>query len=155
MMAALWSDVEDDLASARHHFSMAVALFDREGFAARPPDDYYETMAVLHAMQSGYTAFEAGLKRVFLMLGEDLPVGGDSHALMLKRAARPMPGVRPAILSQALLRACNELRGFRHVAMHLYDRIEMSKAAPAIAAARLFVDAIGPALSAFRTAIGP
>lgn len=155
MMAALWSDVFDDLASAKKHFQQAVAIFSEGALKTRSEPDYVHEMAFLHAMQSGYTSFETGLKRIFSLLDEALPVGRDSHAALLKRASRPLEASRPAILDPALFGAASELRGFRHVAMHTYDYFDADRAAAAVKAAQTFLTHLDPAIARFRAAIDP
>lgn len=155
MMAALWSDVLEDLASAKKHFGQAVEIFSRGKFDSGTQPDYLYQMAFLHAMQSGYTSFEAGLKRIFALLDEPLPVGSDSHAALLRRAGRPLEASRPAILDSALLLTADELRGFRHVAVHTYDHFDADRAAAAVKAAQIFLAHIDPAISRFRAAVDP
>ena len=155
MMAALWSDIEQDLASSQHHLTQALLIFPRCDFRDVETADYVPIAAFMHAMQSGYTAFEAALKRIFAMLDEPLPVGSDWHAAMLRRAGRALEGSRPAILDKQLLDAADELRRFRHVAMHLYDRLNADKAAKALDAAKIFLVGIDPAIARLRAVIDP
>ena len=75
MTAELWGDIDHDLASAQKHFANGIALFRSERFVAQTNPDYYDEMAFLHTMQSGYTSFESALKRLFGLLQEDLPRG--------------------------------------------------------------------------------
>ena len=71
--AMLWNDVERDLASSQRHFSLAVDLFDELQDVVPSRDQYVRTLGFLHAMQSGYTSFEAGMKRLLALLDEPLP----------------------------------------------------------------------------------
>lgn len=155
MMAELWSDVGDDLASAKRHFGNAVHLFKSEQFRAGSAPDYLPEMAFLHAMQSGYTSFEAALKRVFALLDEKLPVGSGSHSALLRRANRPIEGSRPAILDETLFLAANELHRFRHVAIHTYDHFDAVLAGAAVSAAETFLAEVDPAIAGFRAVIDP
>ena len=95
-MAMLWRDVERDLASSQRHFALAVDLFDevRDGMASR--DQYVRSMGFLHAMQSGYTSFEAGMKRLLALLDEPLPAGAEWHKALLRRLEEAAPGAPPA-----------------------------------------------------------
>jgi hypothetical protein len=91
----------------------------------------------------------------FAIVGEPLPVGPDWHYALLRRAARPLEGTRPAILSEALRGCADELLRFRHVAMHSYDQFDARKGVIAVEAAqrlRLIVDAD---IDKFRSAIDP
>ena len=155
MMNELWSDIDDDLTSAKRHFGHAVRLFKSEQFKPGTAPDYLSEMAFLHAMQSGYTSFEAALKRLFGLLDEKLPVGSDSHAATLRRANRPIEGSRPAILDERLFLATNELRRFRHVAIHTYDYFDAVLAGAAVKAAEAFLVEIDPAIARFRAVIDP
>ena len=62
-MAPLWDDVLADVASSRRHFGRAVEIFDRNLSGPDASDDYVTAMAFQHAMQSGYTSFEAAMRR--------------------------------------------------------------------------------------------
>ena len=155
MMAALWSDVAQDIGSARHHFTQALAIVPDCRFDHEDVGPYIYVSAFMHAMQSGYTSFETGLRRIYAMLDEPLPVGSDWPAVMLRRAGKPLPGSRPAILDDVMVDAADELRRFRHVAMHVYDRFDGHRALEAVKAAKIFVAEIGPAIDRFRAAIDP
>ena len=155
MMAELWDDIDQDVASARRHLTNAVSLFRAKGFATANPPGEADEMAFMHMMQSGYTSFEAGLKRILLLLGEQLPLGSQSHADLLRRFRSSTAGSRPALLDDRLFRAANELRKFRHIAMHVYDYLDHERAALVVRDAETFLDAIGPALARFRAAIDP
>lgn len=152
MRALLWDDLLGDLASAKRHFGEAVQLH-RAPSSAIP--DYVTNMAFQHAMQVGYTSFEAAMKRLLHLLGEPLPAGPQWHAALLKRLARPVPGSRPALLAEPLLGQLEELRRFRHVAMHAYDDFALRKAAIPVEAAEAFGPGVDAALAVFRAAIDP
>lgn len=152
MMALLWDDILSDLASAKRHFAEAVHLH------RAPPTttpDYVTNMAFQHAMQAGYTSFEAAMKRLLHLLSEPLPAGPEWHAALVKRLARPVPGSRPALLIEPLLGQVEDLRRFRHVAMHAYDDFSPRKAAIPVEAADAFGAGMDAALAAFRAAVDP
>ena len=153
MMAVLWHDIATDVAGAKRHFSAALTIYNTDFLAAAP--DYKSVMAFQHAMQAGYTSFEAGLKRLFHMLDEPLPLGSDSHAVLLRRAGQPIPGLRPPVLEGALLAQAEELRRFRHVAMHSYDDFYPRRATVPVDAARTFILGIDAALTRLRATIDP
>ena len=152
MMAALWSDIASDIASAKRHFGEAVALY---GGPLEARADYVTSMAFQHAMQAGYTSFEAGMKRLLHMLGEPMPYGPDSHAALTRRIASEMTGERPAVIVEPLLGQIEELRRFRHVAMHAYDDFTPAKARLPVEAAQGFVAGIDAAIATFRSRIDP
>jgi hypothetical protein len=152
MMALLWDDIGADLASSKRHFGEAAALY-RNRMGEEP--DYVVAMAFQHAMQSGYTSFEAAMRRLLNLLGEPLPAGPDSHAALLKRLGRPIEGQRPAVLDAKMLAHVEELRGFRHVAMHAYDNFNPRKALLPVESAEAFLSGIDATLARFRAAIDP
>ena len=155
-MAMLWNDVERDLASSQRHFSLAVDLFDEIQDVVPSRDHYVRTMGFLHAMQSGYTSFEAGMKRLLALLDEPLPTGSEWHKALLRRLEEPAPGSRPALVEEpALKRALRGLLAFRHVAAHVYDEFDVDRAALAVQHARVFLVGIGPALARFRATVDP
>lgn len=155
-MAMLWNDVERDLASSRRHFTLAVEVFDELHDMLQSREQYVRTMGFLHAMQSGYTSFEAGIKRLLALLDEPLPTGSDLHKALLRRLEEPAPGSRPALIEEpALKRALRGLLAFRHVAAHVYDEFDRDRAALAVKDARVFLAGIDPALARFRAIVDP
>ena len=155
MMVELWGDIESDMSSTQRHLSNGVALFRLRGFGTGASPDEVDEMAFMHMMQSGYTSFEAGLKRILTPVGEELPQGSRSHADLLRRFRTSGVGARPALLDETLFRAATELRKFRHVAIHTYDYLDYDRAALLVRDADVFLARIGPALARFRAAIDP
>ena len=158
MTDARWIEVDDDVDSACRHFGNAAKLYDQGGFDAADLQGYKARMALLHAMQSGHASLEAALKRILEILGEEPPAGDQSHADLVRRAARVIstPGLsRPAILSGDVARDADETRRFRHRATHDYDNFEPTLAAPSIEAARRLASSLKPRIVAFRDAIDP
>ena len=155
-MAMLWNDIERDLASSQRHFTLAVEMFDEIHDAAPSREQYVRTMGFLHAMQSGYTSFEAGMKRLLALIDEPLPTGSEWHKALLRRLEEPAPGSRPALIEDpALKRALRGLLAFRHVAAHVYDDFDQDRAALAVQNARVFLAGIDPALAGFRRIVDP
>jgi hypothetical protein len=79
MSDARWVDVEDDISSSVQHFSRSVEIFERNGFLGDDLSAYMARMALMQAMQSGYTSLEAGLERILEILGEEKPTGGANY----------------------------------------------------------------------------
>jgi hypothetical protein len=140
MMAPRWLDLLRDIDSAKAHFQQAVAAYRSQPLEVL--GEYWNRMAFQHAMYSGYTSFEAFLERLLAMLDEPMPVGRDWHAKLLERVATEAPGHRPALISPAFRNAADDLLRFRHVALHSYDRFDPARAAPAVAAAEMFLSAV-------------
>ena len=117
---------------------------------------YFQTMGFMHSMMAGYTSFETGMKRLLSMLDELIPSTFDSHVALVRRLAANDIPTRPAVLDRAdLHRAIDRLRGFRHVAAHVYDFFNEDLARLAVGDAKIFVAEIGPAIDRFRAAIDP
>jgi hypothetical protein len=93
----------------------------REGWRraeARSDDLYLDGVALnLHS-------FYSGLERLFQLIATaidgSMPEGANWHQALLEQMAQELPGVRPAVLSQATREALDEYRGFRHVVRHVY-----------------------------------
>ena len=155
MMAERWSDILGEIDSAKRHFSSASRIMSEAPADLRTNAGYDAAMALQHAMLAGYTSFENAVRRTLALLGEEMPVGPDWHATLLRRIAKPLPDRRPALLGAAVVKAAEELMRFRHVAMHAYDGFEFSRAVPAVSAAATFVAMIDADFAAFRSAIDP
>ena len=150
-----WEDVRWSIASAVRHFRAAVEIAESplgEGDTA----SYRNEMALMHAMQSGYTSFENALLRILKILDEEPPSGADWHKQLVERCARAMPGIRPAILTKAMLPAIRRLRSFRHWASHGYDEdFNASEALEAVAVAKGFADCLHSVFEQFIGVMDP
>lgn len=158
MTDARWIEVGDDIDAASLHFGNAARLFDEGGFDGDDLPVYKARMALLHAMQSGHRSLEGAPKRILDILGEEVPSGDQSHADLVRRAARAVdvPGrVRPAILTEAVARDVDESRRLRHRATHAYDSFGPALALPSIEAARRLAVSLKPYVGAFRDPIDP
>jgi hypothetical protein len=152
---ARWLEVHSDITASVEHFENSVALHRQGGFDRAGLDGYRATMALMHALQSGYTSLEGGLLRILEMLGEERPVGDNWHADLIRRVSMPRPGNRPEILTKELAHAADETRRFRHRAMHNYDSFDVRECAQTIDAARLLAAGLAEAVGAFQSAIDP
>ncbi len=155
MTAALWADIDHDMQLARRHLGRAVDMLRSHRLDGGDAEDDTDEVAFKYRMLGGYTAFESALKRLLLMLDEEAPRGSQSHADLLRRFRTATPGSRPALLDERLYRAADELRKFRHVAIHVYDDLDLDRAALLVRDAEIFLSEIGPALARFRAAIDP
>ncbi len=154
MSDARWLDIEDSVSSAVRHFGNAIAIYS-EGLS----DDedlgaYKGRMALLQAMQAGYSSLELALERILETIGEELPSASRNyHAQLVRRVARAVPGERPALVEGELAAALDEARRFRHVARRAYDDFESPRAAPAVDAAKRIVADISGAVAVFKARI--
>jgi hypothetical protein len=154
MSDARWLDVQDDLTSAIRHFSNAVAIH-AEGLSTEADLQAYKgRMAFMQAMQAGYSSLETALERIFEINGEQRPTSGRAYrAHLIRRAAREIPGERPAIIEGDLVAALHEARQFRQVARRGYDDFQVLRAAPSAMAAMIIAERIGDAVAAFKAKI--
>ena len=155
MMAGLWADIDRDMRLAQHHLGRAVDMLRSDRLDRADPEDDTDEVAFKYRMLAGYTAFESALKRLLLMLDEEAPRGSQTHADLLRRFRTDIPGSRPALLDETLYRAADELRKFRHVAIHVYDDLDLDRAALLVRDAEVFLAGIGLAFARFRAAIDP
>lgn len=99
------------------------ALFRQLAVAQSVPvgrlDPAHEALLVL-SLHHAYTSLEAILERIHRELVGTPPGGPDGHRRLLDGAALDLPGLRPRLLSDEVIRAGHALRGFRHVVRHAY-----------------------------------
>ncbi len=67
-----------------------------------------------------YNAIEHFFERVATELNGGLPSGADSHAQLLRRMARGVEGVRPAVIDESLREVLHEYLRVRHLFRHGY-----------------------------------
>jgi len=153
MNASLWSDIADDIAAAERHFGSAGLIVAEGAFRGRDFAAYKDQAALMHAMQMGHTSAESALRRIVLATDGQLPTSPEWHSDLLKLAVRPIPGDRPAIISEELEEALQETRGFRHIAMHVYDKFRPKRAVAAVAAGQVVARLLRTEFEAFRAAL--
>ncbi|HEX9332549.1 MAG TPA: hypothetical protein VF896_11715 [Anaerolineales bacterium] len=85
----------------------------------RSNDDYY-----LDGVALNLHGFYSGLERVFALIAEtidgSLPQGENWHLLLLQQMMQEKPRLRPAVISETVVKQLNEFRGFRHVVRNVY-----------------------------------
>ncbi|WP_448204417.1 ribonuclease toxin HepT-like protein [Azospirillum sp. sgz302134] len=132
---ALWADVQRDLDAARTNVRTAAAraetLLAGDPLPEPLPDDVrmdreYAIGLMLH---NGYGAMESALERLVQAVDGALPMGAAYHAELIRRAAAPIEGLRPAMLSPTTAARLQKLRGFRHALRHAYDGYDFARAA--------------------------
>ena len=67
-----------------------------------------------------YTALETVFEWICRALEGSLPAGSDSHQALLHDMTRELPGLRPAVLSDATAALLRPLLRFRHFVRHTY-----------------------------------
>jgi hypothetical protein len=155
MMAERWSDILDEIESAKRHFNSALRIRSEAPADLATNEGYDAAMAFQHAMLAGYTSFENAIKRVLAFIGEELPIGPDWHATLLRRISKPFPDRRPALIGPQLFKAALDLMRFRHVSMHNYDGFEFERTVPTIKSAETFLALVDAEIAAFRAVIDP
>ena len=83
-------------------------------------DDFLDWAALGYTLHAIYTAME----HYFLLISKTFEndLSSDSwHKDLIDKMQLELPGIRPRLLSRALARTIDELRGFRHVFRSLYD----------------------------------
>jgi hypothetical protein len=145
-----WAAVESDFESAKRHFLRAVELHERLQADASEEDREFLGMAFMHAMQIAHTSLESGLARMLAFLDEERPVGASWPADLIHRAAREIPGRRPAILDADAAELAHQTLRFRHLAMRRHDAFDPTKATDSVVAAKRLALTIGPPLSSFK-----
>lgn len=151
-----WGDLWYAADMSADHFRAADQLFALERFERTTQEGYRNLMAFLHAMQSGHTAFEDASLRLLGILDEARPTGPHWHRQLIDRAARPLPGHRPAIFPAEVAAAARATLGFRHLAMHAYSFDFLpSLARHAVESGSYLAEHFKPALASFAQLIDP
>lgn len=87
--------------------------------------------AVALNLHSFYTGIERILESIAQVSDEYLPSGRSWHRELLLQLASEIPGIRPSVLSNSLLKALDQYRGFRHVVRNIYTfRLEATQISP-------------------------
>jgi len=148
-----WSDVEYDLSAAQELTAKAAAK--DAALAGLPPDMREDReLAIGKHLHDAISALERALERLVQDIDGDLPRGRSFHRDLLDRAARPMPGCRPAILSAATRRDLGLLVGFRHAFRHSYGGFDYALAQPNVAVAAAAVPRAAAEIEALGVAVG-
>ncbi len=148
-----WTDVVADLDMAQRQseraFAGAALLDARSGL-----DREAHELAIGKHLHDAYCAAERALERVVDMVDGSLPVGRSYHRDLLRRAARPVEGLRPAIIGAETEVALEALLGFRHVFRHVYEEFDYGKAAPNLALAATAIPRLRAEITAFAATLG-
>jgi hypothetical protein len=152
---ALWADVRRDLHAARANVETAAARAETLRDAAMAPDARLDReYAVGLMLHNGYGAMESALERLIRAIDGDLPAGSSYHAEIIRRAAHPIAGVRPAMIGAQTAARLQKLRGFRHALRHAYDDFDYSRAAENVPVAIEAERALRTDIEAFAATVG-
>lgn len=79
---------------------------------------------VASAVEKIYSGYEQAMNRIAVTVdGAPVVPDGSWHRTLLSRMARPVPGVRPAVLSPSTAAALDALRAFRHRERNVYGSL--------------------------------
>jgi hypothetical protein len=157
-MDARWTDVQEYFCRAANHFKMSRMIFDTGGLDADDTNGYMARMALMHSMQTGYTVFEDGLKKIFTVIEEPITLGGDTwswETALLARASKNIKSChgRPSIFSPQFLEIAGRVRRFRHIAATDYDNFNTAEASGSVEAATLMAKNLMTEFERFREAM--
>lgn len=150
-----WIEVKRDFESAIMHFKMSQEIYNKKDFETNNINTYILKNALMHSMQSGYTSLENGLKRILKVIGENPPVGDNSHSDLLRRVSLEVPYSRPEIISQDFFEKADKVRRFRHVAVRSYDGFDPMECEDSVLAAKQLTEIMIDELNTFIDYIDP
>ena len=108
--------IRDELVEVQRVLGRAEEGWRRARLSA---DDYY-----LDAVALNLHGFYGGLERIFERIATVVdgakPSGEHWHQALLRQMAEEVPGIRPAVISEATYQLLDPYRGFRHVARNVY-----------------------------------
>ena len=143
---ALKELIEDELAALDR-----VVQAMQEGLL---PLEEVPSQFVLNALASYlhqfYTGCERMLERIAVTVDNGLPGGAFSHANLLAQMARELPGIRPAVLNEALWLRLQDYLAFRHFFRHAYGyTLEWAKLRPLVTGMAATLTELQSQLTAF------
>jgi hypothetical protein len=96
------------------------------------------------------------LERIAVTVDGGLPGGAFSHANLLAQMARELPGIRPAVLSEALWLRLQDYLAFRHFSRHAYGyTLEWAKLRPLVSGMSAIRTDLQGQLTAFLDVLSP
>ena len=83
--------------------------------------DFIQARAAGSIIHDFYCGVEKLFERVAVNIDGELPKGEEWHTELLSQMARPLVGIREAVINQDLLGKLREYLRFRHLFRHIYD----------------------------------
>lgn len=129
-LSALKALIEDELAALRQ----MVQTVQEEGIGPlEAAPSQFAMNALASYLHQSYTGCERVLERIAVVVDGGLPGGAYSHANLLAQMARERPGIRPAVLQEALWLRLQDYLAFRHFFRHAYGyTLEWAKLHPLV-----------------------
>jgi predicted nucleotidyltransferase len=151
-LRALKELIEDELAALGQ-----IVQAMQEGMSSL---DTVPSQFAMHALASYLHQFYTGCERIFeriaLAVDGGLPGGAYSHANLMAQMARELPGIRPAVLNEALWLRLQDYLAFRHFFRHAYGyTLEWAKLRPLVAGMSTTLGDVQEQLRAFLTTLAP
>ena len=153
MTPPAWADVAEDLATAVAEAGRAAAKAATLGETAGTAREDRE-LAIGKHLHDAYSAAEKALERLVELTDGSVPAGRSFHRDLIRRAAHPLDGVRPAIISAETAEAMEDLLSFRHVFRHAYGAFRYARAAPNVALAAAAIPRLRDEVTAFAAGLG-
>lgn len=135
LRAQLEDDAQFVLDNAMRHKEMVVR-------ASHSTDDEMATMAIAYLLHNLYTAMEGYFYRIVKHFENSLDESS-WHRELLDRMKIDVPGIRPAVITAAMVEPLDELRRFRHLFRNLYKSRLKSQRVMEIS------DSVGPLIEKF------
>jgi predicted nucleotidyltransferase len=144
-MRALKALIEDELAA----LGQLVQAMQEGLDPGEATPSQFAMQALASYVHQFYTGCERILERIAVAVDGGLPGGAFSHANLLAQMAQERPGVRPAVLPEALWLRLQDYLAFRHFFRHAYGyTLEWAKLRPLVGGMyALFIDLQGQLIS--------
>lgn len=113
-----WKEIRKRFDSAINHWQKARLIMDEPNLYQSGFAGYTLKMAILHAMQCGYTSCEQGIHLIMRALNEDPP---ENDTAFLERISAPIRGLRPAIFDIETTNIFELAQRFANLSEHMTD----------------------------------
>jgi hypothetical protein len=144
-----WLPLERLRDAALEDLDLALTLWEGRAEAS---DRRVREKALQKCLQDAYASLEQVALRILALAEDPKPAGSNWHEDLLVMVTNPSAR-RPAF-ADALFPELDELRRFRHVAVHSYLGFRLDRAAPAIEAASRLKAELPAAFDHFGKAFG-
>jgi hypothetical protein len=114
--AALAADLDNELHQLDRLIQELATLRQR----LPDPPTTLELRAAGSILHDFYNGAERSFERVATVMDSSLPTGANWHVELLSRMAYPIPGVRPAVISDPLRQRLGDYLRFRHLFRNIY-----------------------------------